>query len=133
LSVHAKKTGTPLVVRETRPEPLRIEEWQTILEKKKFGPLYRKDAKAVEAAVEGLTQDMLEKLSISLKNDGKIGLDVGGIGKVEITKDLINIERRTRVENVREFTPNVIEPSFEPYRPNTLCTLRAQLLDTRRG
>lgn len=112
MSVHAKKTGAPLVVRETRTEPLRIEEWQTSLDKKKFGPLYRKDAKAVESAVETLTQDMLEKLAISLQSDGKISLDVNGVGKVEITKDLINIERRTRVENVREFTPNIIEPSF---------------------
>jgi glycyl-tRNA synthetase len=100
------------MVRETRKEPLRIEEWQTSLDKKKFGPLYRKDARAVEASVEALTQDMLGNLSIGLRNDGKISLDVDGVGKVEITKDLINIERRTRVENVREFTPNVIEPSF---------------------
>ena len=128
MSVHAKKTGAPLVVRETRTEPLRIEEWQAILDKKKFGPLYRKDAKAVEASVEALTQDMLEKLSIGLKSDGKISLDVDGVGKVDIAKDVINIERRTRVENVREFTPNVIEPSFD--WPHTLCALRAQLLDT---
>jgi glycyl-tRNA synthetase len=33
-------------------------------------------------------------------------------GKVEIGKELIVIERRTRTENTREFTPNVIEPSF---------------------
>ena len=100
------------MVRETRTEPLRIDEWQTSLDKKKFGPLYRKDAKAVESAVDALTQDMLEKFSTSLKSDGKLSLDVNGVGKVDITKDLINIERRTRVENVREFTPNVIEPSF---------------------
>jgi glycyl-tRNA synthetase len=74
--------------------------------------LYRKDAKAVEVAVEALTQDTLEKLSIGLRSEGKIDLDVDGVGKVKITKDLINIGRRTRVENVREFTPNVIEPSF---------------------
>jgi len=33
-------------------------------------------------------------------------------GKVELDKDLITIEKRTRVENTREYIPNVIEPSF---------------------
>lgn len=32
--------------------------------------------------------------------------------KVKLTKYLIDITKRTRVENVRKYTPNVIEPSF---------------------
>ncbi|KAJ9661718.1 Glycine--tRNA ligase 1, mitochondrial [Coniosporium apollinis] len=114
LTVHAKKTGAPLCVRETRKEPLRIEEWQIDLDKKKFGPKFKKDGKTVEAAIEALTQDMREKLFLDLKNDGKITVDVEGVanGKVELEKAIINIEKRTRVENVREYTPNVIEPSF---------------------
>lgn len=114
LSVHSKKTGAPLCVRETRNEPLKIEEWQVDLDKKKFGPRFKKDGKAVEAAVEGLSQDLREKLSLDLRDKGKIEIEVSGVGngKVEIDKDLINIERRTRIEHVREFTPNVIEPAF---------------------
>ncbi|KAJ5095106.1 hypothetical protein N7532_007397 [Penicillium argentinense] len=114
LTVHKNKTGAPLVVRETRPEPLRIEEWQIDLEKKKFGPRFKKDSKTVEAAVEALSQDLREKLSLDLESQGKIEIDVEGVGsgKVELDKDLIKIEKRTRVENVREYTPNVIEPSF---------------------
>ncbi|KAK3081653.1 Glycine--tRNA ligase 1, mitochondrial [Coniosporium uncinatum] len=114
LSVHAKKTGAPLIVRETRKEPLKIEEYQAELDKKKCGPKFKKDAKAIEAAVEALTQDVREKLAISLKDEGKITLDVDGManGKVELDKDLIKIEKKTRVENTREYIPNVIEPSF---------------------
>ena len=114
LTVHAKRTGAPLCVRETRNEPLRIEEWQIDLDKKKFGPKFKKDGKAVEAAVEGLSQELREKLSLDLKRTGKIELEVPGIssGKVEIDKELIGIEKRTRVEHTREYTPNVIEPSF---------------------
>ena len=114
LTVHKEKTGAPLVVRETRAEPLKVEEYQIDLEKKKLGPKFRKDAKTVENAVEALTQDMREKLSLQLKNEGKISVDVPGIGngKVELGTDLINIEKRTRVEHTREYTPNVIEPSF---------------------
>ncbi|OCK76149.1 glycyl-tRNA synthetase-like protein [Lepidopterella palustris CBS 459.81] len=114
LTVHAKRTNAPLVVREVRKEPLRIEEWQCDIDKKRFGPRFKKDGKAVEAAVEALTQDLREKLSMDLKNEGKIVIDVEGVGdgKVEIDKELIAIEKRTRIENTREYTPNVIEPSF---------------------
>ncbi|KAH0544440.1 Glycine--tRNA ligase 1, mitochondrial [Glutinoglossum americanum] len=114
LTVHANRTGAPLVVRETRSEPLRIEEWQVDLNKKKFGPKFKKDGKAVEAAVEALTQEQRESLAAGLKKDGKIAIDVPGVGngKVELEKDILEIVKRTRVENIREYTPNVIEPSF---------------------
>lgn len=114
LSVHSKKTGAPLCVRETRKEPLKIEEWQTEIDKKKFGPRFKKDGKAVEAAVESLSQELRERLSLDLREKGKIEIDVPGIGngKVEIDKDLLQIEKRTRIEHIREYTPNVIEPAF---------------------
>ncbi|KAF8865774.1 glycyl-tRNA synthetase [Acephala macrosclerotiorum] len=114
LTVHAKKTGAPLMVRERLAQPITIEEWQVELDKKKFGPHFKKDGKTVEAAVEALTQEQREKLAKDLKDDGKITIEVAGVGngKVEISKDLIVIERRTRTENTREYTPNVIEPSF---------------------
>lgn len=114
LTVHREATGQPLCVRETRAEPLKIEEYQVDIDKKKFGPKFKKDAKAVENAIDGLTQDMREKLSLDLEKEGKISVDVKGVGngKVELERDLITIEKRTRVEHVREYTPNVIEPSF---------------------
>ena len=114
LTVHAKKTGAPLMVRERLPKPVSIQEWQVELDKKKFGPHFKKDGKAVEAAVEALSQTQLEVLAQDLQLDGKITVEVPGVAnnKVEISKDLITIERRTRIENTREYTPNVIEPSF---------------------
>ncbi|KAL9023677.1 MAG: hypothetical protein Q9196_007049 [Gyalolechia fulgens] len=114
LTVHTKKTGASLYVRETRSEPLKIEEWQIDVDRKKFGPKFKKDGKSVEAAIEGLSQDVREKLSVELAANGKIRVDVPGVGngKVEVDKDLIKIEKRTRTEHTREYTPNVIEPAF---------------------
>lgn len=114
LTVHRKKTGAPLFVREPRAEPLKIEEWQVDVNRKTFGPRFKKDGKAVEAAIEALSQELREKLALDLEKDGKIEIDVEGVenGKVQLDKNLINIEKRTRVEHVREYTPNVIEPSF---------------------
>lgn len=114
LSVHAKKTNTPLIVRERLDVPKVIEEWEIDIEKKKFGPFYKKDGKVVEAAVLATTQEQREKLAKDLAETGKIVVDVPGVGdgKVEVGKDLIKIEFRKRTENVREYVPNVIEPSF---------------------
>lgn len=114
LTVHAKKTGAPLVVRERLDEPKVIEEWQIDIQKKKFGPLFKKDAKTVETALEATSQEQREKLAKELTETGKIVLDVEGLadGKATIDKDSVAIEFRKRVENTREFTPNVIEPSF---------------------
>ncbi|KAI9746568.1 MAG: Glycine--tRNA ligase 1, mitochondrial [Claussenomyces sp. TS43310] len=114
LTVHAKKTGTPLVVREKLEKPISFEEWQIDLDKKEFGPRFKKDGKTIQAALESLPQSQRQAFAQDLHLDGKITIDVPGVGngKVDIGKDLIVIERRTRTENTREFTPNVIEPSF---------------------
>ncbi|KAF5677881.1 glycyl-trna synthetase [Fusarium heterosporum] len=114
LSVHAKKTGAPLVVREQRETPLVIEEWQIDIERKKFGPQFKKDAKSVETALLATPQEQREKLAKELSDNGSITLEVPGVGdgKVQVSKDAIAIEFRKRVENTREFVPNVIEPSF---------------------
>lgn len=114
LTVHSKKTGAPLCVRETRSEPLKIEEWIVDLDKKKFGPKFKKDGRTVEAAVDALTQEVREKLALDLEKTGKVEINVPGVGdgNVEIEKDLVKIEKRTRIEHTREYTPNVIEPAF---------------------
>jgi glycyl-tRNA synthetase len=93
---------------------LKVEEWQIDLDKKKFGPRFKKDGKTVEAAIDALSQELREKLALDLDQNGKIEVEVSGIafGKVELEKDLIKIEKRKRTEHVREYTPNVIEPSF---------------------
>ena len=114
LSVHAKKTGAPLVVRQRLDEPIVIEEWEVDVEKKKFGPLFKKDAKAVEAALLATSQEQREKLAKELTDNGKVVVSVEGVadGKAEVPAEAVKIEFRKRTEYTREFTPNVIEPSF---------------------
>ncbi|ETN40571.1 glycine-tRNA ligase [Cyphellophora europaea CBS 101466] len=133
LTVHKEKTGAPLVVRQTRAEPLVLEEWEAELNKKKLGPKFRKDAKAVENAVDALSQELREKLSLELQKDGKITIDTPNIGsgKTELEKDLITIEKRKRTEHTREYTPNVIEPSFGIGR--ILYSLMEHVFWTREG
>jgi glycyl-tRNA synthetase len=114
LSVHAKRTGAPLVVRETLKEPVRTMEWVVDIDKKKFGPKFKKEGKTIEDAINALSQEVREKLSIEMKDNGKAQVEVAGTseGRVILEKDIFNIEKRERVETTREYTPNVIEPSF---------------------
>lgn len=108
LTVHAKKTKRDLVVQKALSEPKVYDKWVPDLEKKLLGPKFKKDAKAVEEAILALDQPSLEMLGSQLKN---------GPAKVpgtefEVTADLVKVELKTIREMVREFVPNVIEPSF---------------------
>ncbi|KAH9907611.1 glycyl-tRNA synthetase 1 [Xylariomycetidae sp. FL2044] len=116
LTVHSKYTGTPLVVKETLPQPLKVEEWQSTLDKKLMGPRFKRDAKAVQSAVEGLSQESLEKLAAELSKKGVVTIETPelttGTTSVELPSELLTISKVMRVQNVREYIPNVIEPSF---------------------
>ncbi|KAJ8120958.1 hypothetical protein ONZ43_g2471 [Nemania bipapillata] len=114
LSVHAKKTGASLIVRERLPEPIKVTEWEIDIDRKKFGPYYKKDGRAVELALFDTTQSQREQLAKDLAETGSINIAAPLVyyGRATIPGDLIKIEQRTRTENVREFVPNVIEPSF---------------------
>ncbi|KAI0126659.1 hypothetical protein BJ170DRAFT_684241 [Xylariales sp. AK1849] len=112
LAVHSKATGKPLVVRQMLDKPREVQEWQVDIDKKKFGPFYKKDSKAIESFLLTTTQEQRESLAKEMKDTGKVAVDVPGLTKVEVGQDLLKIENRTRIENVREYTPNVIEPSF---------------------
>ncbi|KAG7191825.1 Glycine--tRNA ligase 1, mitochondrial [Scheffersomyces spartinae] len=113
LSVHSAKTNEKLVVRQPLAEPKVVEEFDVEIAKKKFGPKFRKDAGAVEKWLLTRTQCELEDLATELKDNGKITFSVEGVeGKIELDTEFVNIEKKSKSVHIREFTPNVIEPSF---------------------
>ncbi|CEJ04106.1 Putative Glycyl-tRNA synthetase [Rhizopus microsporus] len=111
LTVHSKRTGEKLVVREQLPEPRTVELWQVEINKKTFGPKFKKDAKAVEETLNSLSEDKYAQLAKELETAGVGSIEVNG-QTFEVTKDHITVKRGTVTEHVREYTPNVIEPSF---------------------
>ncbi|KAK5134929.1 hypothetical protein LTR08_006020 [Meristemomyces frigidus] len=133
LSVHEKATGTFLKVREPLKEPVKIEEWVAQLDKKKSGPKLKKNQAKVEQTLLGLSQEIKEKLSLEMEKEGKIVVAVEGVegGKIELDKEIVSIGRETRVESMREYTPNVIEPSFGVGR--ILYSLMEHVYWTREG
>lgn len=113
LSVHAARTKEKLVVRETLDEPITVEKFEIDIDKKKFGPKFRKDAPKVEEWLLSRTDCEREDLAKELETKGKILFQVPGMdGDIELDKNFVKIEKRTKTEHIREFTPNVIEPSF---------------------
>ncbi|CAK7903851.1 glycine--tRNA ligase 1, mitochondrial [[Candida] anglica] len=113
LSVHAARTNEKLIVRQPLPEPVTVEKYEIDIAKKKFGPKFRKDAGAVEKWLLARTQCELEDLAKELADSGKITFKVDAIPEqIELDTDFVKIAKVTRTEHIREYTPNVIEPSF---------------------
>ncbi|ODQ58834.1 hypothetical protein WICANDRAFT_32313 [Wickerhamomyces anomalus NRRL Y-366-8] len=113
LTVHANKTKEKLVVRQKLDTPVTVTKYELDLEKKKFGPKFRKNAPLVEDWLLSRNQDELVKLKEELSSNGKITFKIPEIeDQIELDTTFITIEQRTKVEHVREYTPNVIEPSF---------------------
>lgn len=115
LTVHKNKTGAPLIVRQTLDEPKVEQVWALDIDKKKFGPQFKKEGRLVAEVLEkGLDQAQLEAFAKELEANGSITVNVPGIadGKATLSKDLIKIEYKTITSHIREYTPNVIEPSF---------------------
>jgi glycyl-tRNA synthetase len=116
LTVHSRYTGASLAVKEILPEPVKVEEWQATLDKKLAGPRFRNDAKAIQSAVEALDQAALERLAAELEQNRAVVIETqalsDGATRVELPKELLSISKTTRLQNTREYTPNVIEPSF---------------------
>ncbi|RCI01834.1 Glycine--tRNA ligase 1, mitochondrial [Rhizopus stolonifer] len=111
LTVHSNRTNEKLIVREQLPEPRTVECWQVEINKKTFGPKYKKEAKAVEEALMTLCDEKYAQLAKDLEANGVSSVLVNG-QEVEVGKDNINVKLGTVTEHVREYTPNVIEPSF---------------------
>lgn len=114
LTVHQKKTGSSMVVRKTRKEPLLIEQFQVTINRKAFGPKFKAHGKAIEQMLMSLSQQQLEVLSADLSREGKVHIktDISDMPVLELDEHLVTVGKHKRVDNVVEYTPNVIEPSF---------------------
>lgn len=116
LSAHSAYTGAALVVREALANPIEVEEWQITLDKKKLGPLFKQDAKKVEAAAASLTQETLARFAVELDEKLTISLATeelsDGAVTAQLSGQLCTIKKVKIVKRMREYTPNVIEPTF---------------------
>ncbi|RKP27429.1 glycyl-tRNA synthetase [Syncephalis pseudoplumigaleata] len=132
LTVHSARTKEKLIVRESLPEPRVFQRWQIEINKKVFGPAFKKHAKQVEEALTSLTECELETLKTRMdEQGGKSTITTPSGDEYEVTSEMFTIEHATITEHVREYTPNVIEPSFGIGR--ILYSLMEHVYWTREG
>ncbi|KDR70194.1 hypothetical protein GALMADRAFT_255055 [Galerina marginata CBS 339.88] len=111
LSVHSKKTGHPLVVRQALKEPIVTEKEVPEWSKKALGKTYKQDAAVIQNTVEEMDQEQLTTLKWQLAQ-GKAVIKSSDGKEFELTPEVLTIEHKTIKQSIREYTPNVIEPSF---------------------
>ncbi|TFK50428.1 glycyl-tRNA synthetase [Heliocybe sulcata] len=113
LSVHSAKTGHPLVVRQALKEPIVVEKEVPEFNKKNLGKKFLKDAAVVQQIIGDMDETQLLAVKAQLsQGSATIASSESEQRTFELTPDLLTIERKTLKQSVREFVPNVIEPSF---------------------
>ncbi|GJN88435.1 hypothetical protein Rhopal_001401-T1 [Rhodotorula paludigena] len=111
LTVHSVKTQNKLVVRQPLKEPRVVEKIVAQLDKKAFGPMFKRDAKAIEEAILALSDECLKKAMAELQEKQAATIEANG-QTFEVPVSVLQIQPQQIKEMVREFVPNVIEPSF---------------------
>ncbi|EIM83849.1 glycyl-tRNA synthetase [Stereum hirsutum FP-91666 SS1] len=111
LTVHSDKTGHPLVVRQALKEPIVTEKLTAEFNKKVVGKAFGKDAGVLQKMFADMDETKLEKVQGELAQGSSTVATPDG-KEIKLTPEMLTIERKTFKQSIREFTPNVIEPSF---------------------
>jgi glycyl-tRNA synthetase len=107
LEQHAAATKTPMLASELLKTPIEVESYLCEPNKKKIGPKFKMNQKAIINALEGLDNDGAKELEAALAANGTA--EVAGF---EITPDLVSFKKENKTVQETKFTPHVIEPSF---------------------
>ncbi|CAE6421456.1 unnamed protein product [Rhizoctonia solani] len=114
LSVHSKRTGQALVASQALAEPIVTERAVAEYNKKTFGKTFGKDMPAILEVLNNYDDEELMQLKSGVEA-GNATVALADGRTFTLNKDLVTVERRTFKQSgksIREFTPNVIEPSF---------------------
>lgn len=112
LTVHAAKTKQPLRVQQRLDQPRTVEKLDVQYDAKAFGIKFKKDAATIKSTLAESDKERLQCIKDEMDKDGKSLVKCADGKEYELTPDLVKINPITVTEHMREFTPNVIEPSF---------------------
>lgn len=104
LTAHEKGSGVPMRAMRKYDEPQEVTRRKVVVHQKVLGPVFKKSAKAVAAALEATNPNALE-------GEGPVRLQVDG-EEVEVGREAFDVETVTEKVAGESFTPHVIEPSF---------------------
>lgn len=111
LTVHTKRTGHPLVVRQALKEPIVFEKWTPEFVMKVVGKTFKGDAVPLQKHIEALDEPILAQMASQLEKDGSTTVTFND-KSFELTREHVSITLKTVKQSIREYIPNVIEPSF---------------------
>ncbi|GAA6011547.1 hypothetical protein JCM11491_004684 [Sporobolomyces phaffii] len=111
LTVHANKTQNKMVVRQPLKEVKIVNRYVPSVDKKAFGPMFKKEAKPIEEAIHALSQDDLKVACKDLQEKQHAVIKAAD-KEYEVPSSVFTVTLKEFREQVREFVPNVIEPSF---------------------
>lgn len=110
LTMHSRRTKRDLMVQQPLKEPKVYQKYVPAINKKVLGPNFKKNAKLVEDTINEMCQERLAQLQKSLES-GSATIEAAG-ETFTLTPEHVTVEYKTIKESVRNFIPNVIEPSF---------------------
>ncbi|ODN97300.1 glycine-tRNA ligase [Cryptococcus wingfieldii CBS 7118] len=112
LTVHSVRTKQPLRVQQRLDEPRIVDKLEITFDAKAFGMKFKKDATMIKEFLLSLEKDKLQCIKDELADKQTSEVQCPDGKSYEINSDLVKINPITVTEHMREFTPNVIEPSF---------------------
>jgi glycyl-tRNA synthetase len=112
LTVHSVRTKQALRVQQRLEQPRIVEKLDVQFDAKPFGIKFKKDASTIKESLLGMDKERLQCVKDEFEAKGASTIKCSDGKSYEITPDLVKINPVTVTEHVREFTPNVIEPSF---------------------
>ena len=104
LEAHMKASGQDLRAFARYEKPVTVERTVVAPNHAVLGPRFKKDAKAVAKALEGVE-------ACTVEGRDHLEVDLGG-QKVRVDKDCYTIKKTSETVSGRWFTPHVIEPSY---------------------
>jgi glycyl-tRNA synthetase len=101
LTAHSKVTGEKLIARDTLSEPLVSTKLVLEINKSKFGPVFKKNAKFVQGYLESLTEETsIRSFEEQLKTGNGTATITGTDGNpYQVTFEMVNIEYQTETIN----------------------------------
>lgn len=112
LTVHSVRTKQPLRVQQRLDQPRTVEKLEPKFNAKDFGIKFKKDAATIRNTITGLDKERLQCIKDELESKGTSTVRCTDGKDYEVSSNDVSIHPITVTEHMREFTPNVIEPSF---------------------
>ncbi|XP_024519019.1 glycine--tRNA ligase, mitochondrial 1 [Selaginella moellendorffii] len=132
LKAHSTASKSNLVASRDLPEPVVVEEFAAVPNRKEIGVAFKANQKLVLEALQELNNEEALEMQKKLESDGEAPLHICNADKTfTIKKGMVTFNKQVTKKSKEKFTPSVIEPSFGIGR--IIYCLFEHCFDTRGG